>query len=403
VILTRPDTQTQEWLAKAEALGDLVAQYRDDGERGRRLPQPIFEALRDAGLFHVWVPQRFGGAELPLDQVVPILEEIARQDGAVGWSLAIAMESGLLSAYLPARAADAIYAAAPQAVIAGSVQPRGRAIAVTGGYRVSGRWPLASGCQHADWLCGNCVVYEGDTPHRDPSGTALARFFFWPAAEGHILDTWHSTGLRGTGSHDIQVDDVFVPEEYQCAFTDQSPHPGPLFRAGIFSVLSATIAAVALGIARAAIDEFGQLAQEKIPHRHTLPLTEHALVHERVAEAEALVRAGRAFLMQSVHEISTAAADGREVTLALRTLKDLASCHATRSATQAVDLMFSAAGTSSIYASSRLDRCFRDVHTMGQHFGVGIQRMAAAGEFLLRSYAASSYPPAIDQAPIKGL
>jgi alkylation response protein AidB-like acyl-CoA dehydrogenase len=384
-IITR-SPQPTAWLTKAQALAGIVEPYRDDGEQQRRLPAPIVQAIRDAGLFHLWVPHGFGGAELPLDQVVPILEEVGRQDGAVGWSLAIGIETGPASAYLPEATAAAIYRASPQAVMAGSIQPRGRAVAVPGGYEVRGRWPLASGCHHAAWLTGNCVVYDGDTPRRDPSGAPVARIFFWPAQPEHILDTWYSTGLRGTGSHDIAVDGIFVPEGYHCAFTDPSPHPGGLLRAGIFSLVGATIAAVALGIARAAIDAFGHLAQEKIPARQTTILAEQPLSHERMAEAEALVRAGRAFLMEAVHDISNAVAENREVTMGMRLTKDLASGHAARSAAAAVDLMFTAAGTSAIYAGSRLDRCFRDVHTMNQHFGVGLSRMVAAGEYLLHAY-----------------
>jgi indole-3-acetate monooxygenase len=377
-----------DWLDRARALEPVVAKYRDEGEQARHLSAPLVEALRERGFFHLWLPQRFGGPELPLDQVVPILEELARQDGAVGWSVAIGIESSFLAAYLPPATLDAIYAAHPQAVLSGSIQPKGRAVAVDGGYQVSGRWPLASGCHHADWLVGNSIVYDGEALRCDAHGAPIIRSFVWPAARAEILDTWYSTGLRGTGSHDIQVVDLFVPEGHHCSLLEAPTQSGALFQAGIFSVLAATIAAVALGIGRAALEEFGQLAQVKIPSRNIVTLAEQAVMHERVAEAEALVRSARAFLMETVHAISAAGEQGREVTEELRTLKDLASGHAARSAAQAVDLLYQAAGTSSIYASSRLDRCFRDVHTMGQHFGVGLTRKVAAGGFLLRQYAA---------------
>jgi alkylation response protein AidB-like acyl-CoA dehydrogenase len=201
-----------------------------------------------------------------------------------------------------------------------------------------------------------------------------------------ILDTWYSTGLRGTGSHDFEVKDIFVPEAWQVSMDALSPHPGAIFQGSYFNLLGG-VAAVALGIARAAIDEFCSLAQNKKQQASIVPLAQQPAIQERIADAEALVRSGRAFLLETVCEVSAALAEGREVPARLQHLKNLSAVNAARSAAEATQLMYDAAGTTSIYATSRLDRCFRDVHTMKQHFGVGLQRKLAAGEFLLGEYA----------------
>jgi len=199
------------WLDRAGELADLIREWRDVGERERQLPQPLFEAMRDGGLFRLMLPRQYGGEEAPATTVFPVIEEIARQDGAAGWNLMIGVGVSRLSEGMPESGALQTFGADPDTPLAGSFAQVGKATVVEGGYRLSGRWAFASGCQHAQWLvAGGTVLSVAPTADGRPPER---RFFVLPAAECEILDTWTTAGLRGTGSHDFQVADAFVPTE----------------------------------------------------------------------------------------------------------------------------------------------------------------------------------------------
>jgi len=375
----------KEWVDRVRALAPLVAQHRDEGEQRRRLPQPVFRAMRRSGLFSMWVPRGLGGAELDLETAIRMTEELSRQDGSVGWNLMIAANTSILWAALRPEVADEMIGGDPNTVIAGTITSgSGVAVAVPGGYRVTGRWPFASGCHQADWLVCACRIEENGEPRRDAAGTPLTYTFCVPAVECEILDTWYTAGLRGTGSHDFQVNDLFVPEGRQfMSRTSQVFQPGPLYNTQLPNVWGPNIAGVALGIARDAIESFVQLAAAKTPSRTTLRLAERETIQERVGQAESLLRSGRAFLLETVRSLWAALSSAHEAPDDLTALTRLATATAVGNAIQAVDLLFTAAGSSSIYATSRLERCFRDVHIVRQHAVVNPTGFAIAGRHFL--------------------
>jgi alkylation response protein AidB-like acyl-CoA dehydrogenase len=372
------------WVEKARALAPTVEQYRNDCERERHLVAPLFQALHEAGFFRLMLPQLFGGEQVDLIAGMRVIEELSRQDGSVGWNVMIGTHWSMCADYLPEEAARAIYT--PETTLAGSLRPDGEAIPVPGGYRLSGSWGFGSGCQNAAWIGASCRVVENGAPRIGEHGPEV-REFFVPASDCEIRDTWFTAGMRGTGSHDIHLRNVFVPAERSFPLPDLSR--GPAQRSGIayprpffFLQASPTIAAVALGIARDAIDSLVNLAGAKTPFRATTKLANQHTVHLRVGQAEALLRAARAFLYDAAQEAMTIpneAVDTEAINANLR----LASAYATQNAIAAVDLMFDSGGGSSVYATSRLERCFRDVHVVNHHIAVEPSHIEMVGQYLL--------------------
>jgi len=222
------------------------------------------------------------------------------------------------------------------------------------------------------------------TPRLRPDGRSDLRTFFLPVGDCEILDTWHTAGLRGTGSHDWQVTDVFVPEERSFPVLRDGPsEPGTLSARDFAAYAGPRVAAVALGIARDAIDAFTALAMTKTPVLATSTLATQHTTHERVGRAEALLRAGRAFLYETVRELPYSPTYSEALSDDLRARIRLASAHAAQSAAEAVDLMCNAAGTTAIYTSSRLERCFRDVHVATQHAVVAPSNIEMVGQYCL--------------------
>jgi indole-3-acetate monooxygenase len=376
--------QTHEWVERAQALAPVIEQWRDSGEQERHVPHPLFEALRDAGVFQMSVSTAVGGAEIAEETVLQAIEELARQDGSVGWNVMIASNTAVIASYLPAAALREVYRSGPNTVIAGALPPKGAAVPVPGGFRLTGRWTFASGCHQADWMLGTSAVMADGTPRLRPDGRPDVRTFFVPVGACELLDTWHTAGLRGTGSHDWRVTDIFVPEGRSIPILFDGPgEPGTLSVRDFAAYGGPRIAAVALGIARDAIDAFTALAMTKTPLLATSTLASQHTTHERVGRAEALLRSGRAFLYETVRELPSGPSWAAELSDDLRARVRLAGAHAAQSAAEAVDLMFTAAGTTAIYTSSRLERCFRDVHVATQHIAVAPSNIEMVGQYLL--------------------
>src|SRR4029453_456527 len=365
---TNTVVKTSGWVERARALAPVVEQWRDAGEQERHVPRPLFEALRDASMFKMSAPKAVGGAEADEETVLQAIEELSRQDGSVGWNVMIASNTAIIASYLPVAALREVYRSGPNTVLAGALLPKGTAILVPGGFRLTGRWTFASGCHQADWMLGSSTVMAQGTPQLRPDGRQDIRTFFVPIGACEILDTWHTAGLRGTGSHDWQVTDVFVPEAQSFPVLFDGPSASGVLSVRDFAAYAGPrVAAVALGIARDAIDTFMALARTKTPAMATSPLVTQHTTHERVGRAEALLRAARAFLYETVRELPYSPTYSEALSEDFRASIRLASAHAAQNAAEAVDLIFNAAGTTASYTSSRLERCFRDVHVATQH------------------------------------
>ncbi|MFO0757950.1 MAG: acyl-CoA dehydrogenase family protein [Byssovorax sp.] len=345
-------------------------------EQARRLPADLCATMAEGGLFRISLPKSLGGFEVDAATMLETIEEVGKADGSAAWCVMIASTSALVAAYLDEHAASAVFGDDPLIVTGGVFAPRGVATPVDGGYRVSGRWPFASGCQNCCWLMGGAqITVEGKAPE--------ARLMLFPASKTTIHDTWYVSGLCGTGSHDIEVNDLLVPLAFSAApGTEPSRLKSPLYAFPFFGLLALGIAAVTLGIARAAADQLAQLAADKVPFGSKRPLAARPAIQAQLAEIESHIRAARAFFYDVVGAASNAAAASGEVPLRTRAELRLAACHATQSAARAIDLAYGAAGGSSIYTVSPLQRYFRDVHVATQHAMVSPALQELAGRVL---------------------
>jgi alkylation response protein AidB-like acyl-CoA dehydrogenase len=367
----------------AAALAPRVRELADETERGRRLPPELVEAFGRGGIFRMLVPRRFGGGEAGVATMIATLEALSRADGSAGWCAMIGATSGVVAAYLPESDAREIYGSDPHVVSGGVFAPHGRAVAADGGYRLSGRWPFASGCEHCGWLMAGAVVIEDGKPRLLPSGMPDSRLMLFPHSQAKIVDTWNVSGLRGTGSHDLEIHDLFVPAGRSTSIiADRPREQGPLYRFPVFGLLALGGAAVALGIARASIDELVRLAAAKVPTGGRRRLSERGVVQTELAEAEAMIGSARAFLFEACAQAWQAASAASELPIAARARLRLAATHATATSAKVVDLMYNAGGGTSIYAGSPLQRCFRDVHVVTQHVMIARATLELVGRIL---------------------
>jgi alkylation response protein AidB-like acyl-CoA dehydrogenase len=373
----------EELAARAEAAAEALRGESDRIEAARTLPSEVVDALVRGGFTRLCVPRSLGGPELHPAQLLQVLESLAAGDASAGWCAMIASTSSVLAAWLEPDVARLVYGP-PDAISGGVFAPRGVAKRVPGGFRVSGRWAFASGCSHCAWLMGGCFV-EGEAGREAAAGGAPdIRLLLFPREEAKILDTWDVVGLSGTGSHDIEVRDLFVPEGRDVSLLADRPRErGPLYAFPVFGLLAVGVAAVGLGVARRAIAELSELAREKTPALGRRRLAERALTQARVAGAEAELAAARAGLAAAIDAGWRAASAGGAIPIGERARLRLAATFAARASARVASAMYDLGGGSSIYRASALQRCLRDAHVVTQHAMVGEGTYELAGRVLL--------------------
>jgi alkylation response protein AidB-like acyl-CoA dehydrogenase len=370
---------------RARALAPLIRAHADESERARRLAAPVVDALHEAGLFRMMLPESLGGSGLNAVEAEPIIEEIACADGSAGWNLAIGAGNNAFLALLESRSALEALVKHPRALGAGSINPTSlRLTAANGGYRVSGALRFASGIHQSTWLVAGGFVFEEGKPRLGPGGAPRIVGAFFPSSEARVLDTWRPTGMAGTGSHDAQLEDVFVPAEFTFDFLASGARPlDPLGALPLFSRLGATLSAVALGIARRACEELVALAQTKVALMAGRPLRDTPRIQIDTARAAGLVDAGRAHLASVAGRIFARIAAGAAPTQDDQVRLRLSYLSATEHAAQAVDLMRNAAGMNAVVSGHALERCWRDVHAVTQHLAVSNAHYERVGKALL--------------------
>jgi alkylation response protein AidB-like acyl-CoA dehydrogenase len=376
----RNSDEATKLMESVKALRPRILAERERIEAERRLPEDLVRELVQAGFFRIFLPAAYGGLDLTPMAAVEVFEELARTDASVAWCVWNG-NTYWTTARWPKEVAQAIFAD-PDTILANSTRPSGRAEVVDGGYRVSGRWSLVSGCQFSAWFILMCVVHEGGKPRLTPAGAPELRFMLCPAGECEIVDTWNVGGLRGTGSHDVVVQDRFVPAAYASFYTDPLVLTDPRYTLPHASRINPGLGAMALGIARSAIDSLIDLAGGKRHERTSHPLTEDRGAQTRLSQAEALVCSARLFLFDRVERVWHDLLAGREATVEARARGRLASWHAVTSACQAVDLVYLTGGATSLYATCPIERAFRDVHAITQHIGVHPRVLETTGRVL---------------------
>jgi indole-3-acetate monooxygenase len=362
-------------------LGPTIKAMRDEIERDRRLPERLVETLHKHGFFNLWLARDFGGSELSQTDYVRVIEALTRSDASVGWCVSTVAAYGRFSGFLPKPVAQRIFVD-ERAAVAGNMGPIGKAEVVKGGYRVSGRWAYGSGITNCKWALGGCVVHDGDGPRRGPGPALETTIAFFPTSEAEVIDTWDAGGLRGTGSHDYQVEGLFVPETHACS--GRLPLlSGPLYALPHYTAFCVPIAAVPLGIARAALDGVRELSTSKVARISPTLLREKPVVQGAVGRAEAMLRAARAFLFEACDEAWSTVASGVELTLEQRAAVRLSCAQVADAAKSVVQIAYDIGGGTSVYESCPLQRCFRDTYAAAQHVQVQGGNFETVGRVLL--------------------
>jgi len=369
-------TGYEDFFAAAREGAALARSLADVTEQRRSLPPELVAPLAAAGLFRSGVPGRLGGPELPPAVSLETAELVARGDASAGWCVSIAVTSSLLSAYLPAKGAEEVFGD-PSTIAAGVWAPRGTGREVDGGIVVSGRWAFCSGIPHADWLS---VGFRLDQKDSAP----VLRVATIPKHVLEVLDTWHTGGLRGTGSHDCVATDVFVPDHRVFSVVDGPPEDAvALHRFPLFGFFALSIAAAALGNARGAIDDLLELAGTRKPLGSSRTLAERSQTQAVVAESEAKLRAARLLMYRSIDDAWQAAQETDAIAMDLRLGLRLAATHVTQTAAEVTTAMYDLGGGAAIYETSPLQRRFRDARTATAHIQVNTTSWEVPGKLLL--------------------
>jgi indole-3-acetate monooxygenase len=377
-------------LHAAVGLREQIRAASDEIERGRRIPVAIARAMKDAGVFGMAMPRVWGGPELdPLTQF-RVIEALAIADGSVGWCTMIGCDGGYVTAFLDQDVARMMYRDLLVATGAAATTT-GQARRVPGGYRISGRFPFVSGCHHSEWAWLGCSVIEDGASRVDAHGVPITRQCFLRLSQCEILDTWHTTGLRGTGSNDVVVRDEFVPEERTFSFRDPQvvKRPGALYAFPFLFIAKG--AAPALGIARRAIDTLVEAAVSKSARRYTVgehieapkALRDDVYVQEAVGHAETLLAAARAYYFDIMGDLWATLLHHRQPSERQLALFTSAFPHVVGTCVDVVQLAYKASGGTAVYQKGPLDRCLRDVLTMNQHVIGTLRTYEMAGRLLL--------------------
>ena len=381
--MLRYEAMTGSALDAARKLAPMIRSSADQIEADRELPQPLFEALADAGLFLLALPRTLGGAEIDLPTYVQVLEEIGKADASTGWIVNQCAIFATYAARMPRDVAHLIWIDTPRSIVANTPLPTAQAIVVPGGYRVTGRMGFSTGCRHASWLAARARVFEnGQLRLQDDQPEQ--RYLFVPAAEVELVDTWHVRGMRGTGTYHFAVNDVFVPAE-RTVLQAGAPllETGPLFQIPRTLLFASADAAIALGVARSCLLAFYELAGAKTPRAMQATLRDQPLIQAAVGRAEANLRSGRAFLSEAVGEIWSEATSTGATTQERRAVLRLATTHAIRLAVDVVDTVYNASGVTTIYEGNLIQRLFQDIHVISQHLQARLSHYELVGQHWL--------------------
>lgn len=368
--------------AELKAMAEQAAAAANATEQARRLSPELARGLAAAGLFDMFVPQALGGQEISPAMGMARLEYLARHDAASAWVCMIGATAALGAAYIDKDIAGDMFAA-PARITCGIFAPNGRAVRDGDDYVLSGRWAWASGSANADYigLGGLALQHADDTPSADK-----ARLFMVPRAEIMFHDTWHTLGLCGTSSGDVELDNVRVPAAHSYSIATDTPWAdGVLYRMPYFALLAAGVAAVALGNARAALDDVVQLATAKKAQGHGKLLAERAGVQAALAQAEGAWRAAHAFYDQAL-EAAWQAAHAGDISPDIKAGLRLAATHAVRHCADIVRAAHDIAGGTSVYRDSDIQRRLRDAQTMTQHIITNAATYELTGRVLLGGY-----------------
>ena len=375
----------KQTLAKVDQLAPRISALGAVAEDERRLPETLVREMLDAGLFQILQPAAFGGLELDMRDALRVLEAVTALDGAVGWSLLKGATTNQMASYLPERGAREVWAD-PRIATAGSFNPKGRAVAVEGGYRLTGRWDWGTGVNHSAWIVAGAMITTADGELlRGENGAPVVKALFFPRDAATLyLDTWRAHGMRGTGSMEYSVSDLFVPDYRTFAGVMAEPVThNRVTTVPLHLQLPLPHAAIAIGLAEGAFNAFLDLALVKTPLFSSSRLAEDRLTHDQVGRARAEIDSARAYVRVATDRAwpqdGQASAGAGDL--------GLVAAQATRLCVSAVDRLYTLAGGSAVFESNRIQRAWRDIHVAASHFLVNNDKFAANGKQALERWA----------------
>jgi len=373
-------------LESVKAIEPTIRSCASDAEEQRRLSDVVYRAMYEAGLFGMLAPKAYGGLELHPVDTLRVIEAVARLDSAAAWNLVMGQGVAAYAAWLPDRGAHELLQNGPTTV-AGALNPPAAAIRVEGGWRVTGQCPFGSGCHNAEWLAMPATEMEGGAPKVDPQSGRPAPFgFFFPRSQAQILDTWYTLGMRGTGSTDYAVTDLFVPDHMTVPVAPLSKpatgFEGPIYRMWpLNNILDEAV--VSVGVAAEAVDQAVELCRAKTPAYNAVPLREQQLAQFMIGKAKARVEASRDTLHSAAREAyDEVSATGLLLSMESKVRLQLSCCFAAEACAEAVRLVNDTVGTSSIRTEQPFVRHFRDAHTLLQHSSKSAPRYASVGRLM---------------------
>ena len=380
----------QAALAAIEDMASEISARATEIEEARRLPLDLVNKLKSIGIFRMYVPRSRGGLELSLPAGLEIITALSRLDGSLGWTALIGSNTAIVAPLLPRETYERIYQNGPDAIMAGSAQPTGTAEPTSGGWRVSGRWPFASGCQHADWLIGFCRMPETGKSAAGSGEQPMVRGFALPAGEWDIKDTWHAVGLRGTGSHHIELKDVVVPEDNFFDLETGVPCvPGPLYEAAR-QVLPLSHGAFSIGVAEGALDELVALAKTgRQQFQAATPMRDSETFQYELGRVAADLKAAKAYHQAQLAEHWHHALAGTLKSEALLAQGTQAAIWVATTCVRVADACFALAGGNAVYETSPLQRRLRDLHAGAQHAAAQQRHYVGVGKLLLKRASAT--------------
>lgn len=373
-------------IARAQALRPAVAAAAAQIEANRRLPESLLDQLHGAQLFRLLLPRSANGIETDPVTFFHVIEAIAREDASTAWCLSQAGGCAMAAAYLDLPVAQAVFGDDPRAVLAWGPGPKVKAVACAGGYRISGDWSFNSGGRHATWLGAHCPIFNEDgSPMLGDDGVQLERTMLVRTEDVVWTDIWTTVGLRGTASDMFTLKDYFVRADHSITrdFDKECREDGPLYRMSAGTCYMVGFAGVACGIARGALDNFVDVARNKVPRGQKTGLRDNAVIQSNLAVTEVELRSARAYLLQSMADIWNDLAGGATITLEQRMIIRMASTNAIQKGRKAVDFAYEAAGATAIFESHPLERRFRDMHTVTQQVQGRLSHFENVGAWML--------------------
>jgi alkylation response protein AidB-like acyl-CoA dehydrogenase len=374
-----------DYVARARALGPLIAAAGEQVERDRELPRSLVLALAKQGLFRLLQPRALGGAELTPMEFAEVMGEIARHDASTAWCVGQGNGCGVAAAFLAPEVAREIFGPV-DGILAWGPPNNAEVKKVPGGYRLTGSWAFASGSHNATWLGAHIVEKDADgAPIRRADGGTILRSLIFPKSQAVMTDIWRVLGLRGTGSDQYNVTDLLVPDDHTVLHDRRVPaqHGGRLYKFSFSNLYASGFAGLALGVAGAFYDDFVTLAADKTPRGAKSTMRHNNVVQSQVAQASARLRSARAFLLTSLSEIWDSVGECGALSLDDTATIRLASTWAIKQAREVVGELYHAAGATAIFDAQPFERRFRDINTIAQQMQGAQRHFETVGGILL--------------------